>query len=267
MTDELVHLDIHRGVGTITLDSPSNRNALSVRLVSDLARQLDAALADDAVRVIVLTGTGPVFCSGADLKEQRAANESGDPSVAQALLGRNGLAKILQTIMESPKPVVAKAQGTARAGGLGLVAASDIAVGVEGTTFALTEARLGLAPGVISVALFPRLGVMKARELFQTGDTFDAAEAARIGLLNAVVPADQLDAKVDAYIASLLKAAPRALAAGKEIVWRVPSMPLGEAFDWMAQLSAEFFNSADGREGMTSFAEKRQPGWVIEYPG
>jgi hypothetical protein len=144
MSDELVHLEVAKGVGTITLDSPHNRNALSRQLTSELWGHLQAALADERVRVIVLTGSGTVFCSGADLKEQRDSNVAGNTQA-----GPVGLPQILTAMWESPKPVIGRINGAARAGGLGLVAACDIAVAVETTTFALSEVRIGVIPAVI----------------------------------------------------------------------------------------------------------------------
>jgi methylglutaconyl-CoA hydratase len=250
MIDELVHLDVARGVGTVTLDSPANRNALSRRLLADLDRQLTAALADPGVRVIVLTATGPAFCSGADLKESRATGP------------RGGLAPILAAMWEAPKPVVGRIVGPARAGGLGLVAACDIAVAPESTTFAFSEVRLGVIPAVISVVVVPRIGTTRALELFLTGEPFDARAAVGCGLLNASAPDGRLDEVVGAYIASLLKGAPGALAGCKRLVREVPGLSMAAAFEEMAARSARFFASEEAREGMTAFAEKRSPRWA-----
>jgi methylglutaconyl-CoA hydratase len=255
MSDEFVRLEITGGVATITLDSPENRNALSRAVVTGLAEKLETALADDAARVIVLTGAGPVFCSGADLKERGGAG-------AGPGTGPGGLAAILKRIWESPKPVIARVNGPTRAGGIGLVAACDIAVAVDSATFAFSEVRLGLIPAMISVVVLPKIGIAKGMELFLTGDTFDAAEAARLGLLNAAVPADQLDKAVGRYTGSMLKGAPGALAGCKRLVREVPGMGLDAAFDMTSRLSAEFFASDEAREGMTAFAEKRPPRWA-----
>jgi methylglutaconyl-CoA hydratase len=176
---ELVHLDVERGVATITLDSPNNRNALSAQLRQELAGHLDAALADEAARVIVLTHAGTVFCSGMDLKEA-----SGGAAAGQEF------PRILESIWTSPKPVVARLAGPARAGGLGLVAAADIAVAADTVSFAFTEVRIGVVPAVISVTVLPRLQPRAANEMFLTGETFDAARAVQIGLLNRAVPAE-----------------------------------------------------------------------------
>ncbi len=256
MSEELVHLDIAGGVATVTLDSPANRNALSRALMAGLQESLAAALADDRARLIVLTGAGPVFCSGADLKEQRGANEAGQGA------GAGGLVAILKRIWHSPKPVIARVGGPARAGGIGLVAACDIAVAVDSATFAFSEVRLGLIPAIISVVLLPKLGVTKTMELFLTGDTFDASEAARSGLLNAAVPVDQLDATVGRYAGSLLKGSPAALAGCKRLVRKVPGMDLETAFAFTSELSAQYFASEEAREGIRAFVEKRPPRWA-----
>lgn len=256
MNDKLVHLQFEGGVATITLDSPANRNALSRALMAGLSESLEAAIGDERARLIVLTGSGPVFCSGADLREQRDVRQEGRAA------GPQGLAAILERIWDSPKPVVARVNGPARAGGLGLLAACDIAVSAEEATFAFSEVRLGLIPAIISVVILPRIGTAKAMELFLTGDTFDARDAVRFGLLNAAVPAEQLDGAVGRYAASILKGAPGALAGCKRLVRRVPGMPTDAAFEMMAAWSAEFFASAEAAEGMRAFAEKRAPRWA-----
>jgi methylglutaconyl-CoA hydratase len=256
MSEELVHLDVSGGVATITLDSPANRNALSRALMAGLEESLEAALADDRARLIVLTATGPVFCSGADLKELRGVDEAGPAA------GPNRLVTILKRIWNSPKPVIARVGGPTRAGGIGLVAACDIAVCVDAATFAFSEVRIGVIPGIISVVILPKLGLTKGMELFLTGDTFDAAEAVRLGLLNAAVPAEQLDECVGRYVTSVLKGAPGALAGCKRLVREVPGMALDDAFALTSGLSAEYFASEEAREGMTAFAEKRPPRWA-----
>ena len=255
MSDELVHLEIAGGVATITLDSPANRNALSRALMGGLETSLETALNDDRARLIVLTHTGPVFCSGADLKEMRGGGAPGQP-------GPGGLVTILKTIWRSPKPVIARVGGPTRAGGIGLIAACDMAVAVEEATFAFSEVRLGLIPAIISVVVLPKLGVTKGMELFLTGETFNAAEAARLGLLNAAVPADQLDETVDGYVASVLKGAPGALWGCKRLVREVPGMTLDEAFAQTSEWTAEYFGSEEALEGMTAFAQKRPPRWA-----
>jgi methylglutaconyl-CoA hydratase len=269
---ELVHLDVEAGRATITLDSPSNRNALSAQLRRELREHLDAALADDAVRVVVLTHAGPVFCSGMDLRESRGAG-AGDQGVQE-------FPGILTTLWHSSKPVVARLAGPARAGGVGLVAACDIAIGARagedtsaapaaslapgGATFAFTEVRIGVVPAVISVPVLPRLLPRAAEELMLTGETFDADRAAAVGLLNRAVDPAALDAEVTRYTDMLARGGPQALAATKAMLRRRPAEDMAADFDAMLRLSAEFFASEEGQEGMAAFAEKRSPRWVPE---
>lgn len=258
MAEELVHLDVKDGVATVTLDSPANRNALSRQLLGELEAHMTSAIADPLARLIVLTGTGTVFCSGADLKEQRAANESQNA----AQVGPGGLVPTLKAMWHSPKPVIGRINGAARAGGLGLVAACDISVAVESATFAVSEVRIGVIPAIISVLLVPKLGERNAMELFLTGEPFDAKRAVEVGLLNAAVPADDLDGAVERYMTAILKGAPGALAGAKQLVRDIPNMPMDAAFEEMTARSARFFASPEALEGMTAFAEKRAPGWT-----
>lgn len=253
MADELVHLDVERGVGTITLDSPANRNALSAQLRRELLAALDTAVGDAAVRVVVLTHTGPVFCAGMDLKETRGAGADEQ--------GIMEFPAILERIWTSPTPVVARLAGPARAGGVGMVAACDLAIAADTTTYAFSEVRIGVVPAVISVTVLPRLTARAAHELFLTGETFDAARAVAIGLLTRAVPADGLDAEVARQVDLLRKGAPGALAATKQLLLDAPTGSMSERFAAMQALSAGFFAGAEGQEGMRAFTEKRPPSW------
>lgn len=251
---ELVHLDVADGVATITLDSPANRNALSRQLRGELLAHLDTALGDDAVRVVVLTHTGTVFCAGMDLKESRGAGAQ-DQGITE-------VPRILQTLWTSPKPVIVRLAGTARAGGVGIVAACDIALASENVTFAFSEVRIGVVPAVISVTVLPRLLPRAAHELYLTGEVFGADRAAAIGLINAAVAEDGLDAEVARYVEMLRLGAPGALAATKQLLQAPPEGTLEERFAAMLTLSAGFFAGAEGQEGMRAFAERRPPSWV-----
>lgn len=253
---ELVHYRVDAGVATITLDSERNRNALSAQLMSELAAALDRAQADDAVRVLVLTHEGRVFCSGMDLAEAR--------SETAATQGVNAVPGLLQTIWDSPKPVIARVAGPARAGGIGLIGACDLAVAARTATFAFTEVRIGVVPAVISVPLLPRLAPRALHELFLTGETFDGDRAAAIGLVTAAVEPDALDAEVRRYVELLLLGAPGALQGTKQMLRRPPAGSMAEDFAAMLRLSAERFAAEEGQEGMAAFAEKRKPRWVAE---
>lgn len=239
-----VRRDHRRGIALLTLDSPHNRNALSARLVSELREGLDDAVADSGVRAILLTHTGGTFCAGADLK---------DPAPGGPL----ALAELLRSIVESPKPVVAQVTGHARAGGLGLLAACDISVAGAGASFAFTEARLGLAPAVISLPVLPRTDPRAAARYYLTGEVFDAAEAIRIGLVSAT------DDALDGILDGLRSASPQGLAESK----RLTTAGVLRAFDRdtgaLAEQSARLFASPEAAEGMRSFAERRDPSWAL----
>lgn len=251
--DDLVRYEVSAGVATITLDFPAKRNALSQALMRELAAHLSAARQNDSVRVLVLTHTGRVFCSGMDLSEAR-----GDTSGA----GVRAFPDILQTLWDSPKPVVARIAGPARAGGVGLIAACDLAVCVRSATFAFTEVRLGLIPAVISATVLPRLSPRAATELFLTGAVFDGVRAAEIGLVNAAVDDHELDAATAAYVADLVKGGPIALGATKALLRRTPSPVLAEDLAELLETSAHFFASDEGQEGILAFGEKRPPSWI-----
>ena len=251
---ELVHLTVEAGIATITLDSPANRNALSAQLRRELLDALRSTAEDAVVRVVVLTHTGPVFCSGMDLHESRDAG--------MANRGVNEFPAILEQLWTHPKPVIARLAGPARAGGVGMVAAADIAIAVEEATFAFNEVRIGIVPAVMSVTVLPRLLPRPAHELSLTGETFDAQRAATIGLLNATVPATELDAEVARYTGMLVMGAPEALALTKQMLRRTPAPAMAEDFAAMRELSAARFASDEGQEGIRAFAEKRAPSWV-----
>jgi methylglutaconyl-CoA hydratase len=238
---ELVHLEVHERVATITLDAPANRNALSVQLVEELLAHLRTVAADDAAHVVVLGHTGPAFCAGVDLK-------------ARAQRAEIPLPEVLAALWELPKPVVARVGGPARAGGVGLVAACDLAVASRTATFAFSEVRLGLVPAVIAAVCLPRLSHADAIELFLTGDVFDAERAREAGLVTTV--ADDVDGATAKLVASLRLGAPRALSASKRLV----RPPLD--FTELEQISREFFAGDDAREGVAAFLEKRPPHWA-----
>jgi methylglutaconyl-CoA hydratase len=254
---ELVHAETAAGIATLTLDSPANRNALSTPLMRGLLDLLGAALTDPAVRAVVISHTGPVFCSGVDLKETASAGANG--TVPAELL-----ADVLAALWEFPKPVVARIAGPARAGGLGLLAAADIAVCTRDATFAFSEVRLGVIPAVISATVLPRLAPRAAAELYLTGGVFDGVRAAEIGLVTRAVDTEALDATVTAYTKALVLGGPLALAGTKQLLRRQRG-PADSVRAELAELSARsagYFKSAEGREGVAAFREKRPANWV-----
>jgi methylglutaconyl-CoA hydratase len=253
----LIRLHHARGITTLTLDSPQNRNALSTQLMRELLAALTEAGDDPQTRVVVLDHTGPVFCSGADLAETAAAASTGE-------MPANILGDILAAVATCPKPVIAAVRGPARAGGVGLIAAADLAVCAETATFAFSEVRIGVIPALISATVLPRLSPRAAAELFLTGEVFDGSRAATIGLVNLAVEADKIDAVVHSWSASLVRGAPNALAATKKLLAGKPGIAdLGD----LAVLSLEFFGSAEGREGVMAFREKRDPSWIPATSG
>ena len=250
--DLLVRTDSADGVRTVTLDSPRSANALSTTLLVQLRAALEAAITDAEVRAVVLTGAGKVFCAGADLKEALT-----NPVSATGLM-----AEVMALLWESAKPVICRVNGAARAGGIGLIAASDIAIATERASFAFSEVRIGVVPAVISVPCLRRMPSRAAAEYFLTGEVFGAARAAEIGLLTRAVPAEVLDAEVARYAGMLLRGAPGALAGTKGVLRDVPGVSVSTGLDKMAELSGRYFGSDEAREGMTAFAAKRDPAWV-----
>jgi methylglutaconyl-CoA hydratase len=243
------------GITTLTLDSPANRNALSSALMRELLDGLTAALTDGTVRVVVLSHTGPVFCSGVDLKETAAAG-AGEKVPAEMM------ADVLAALWEFPKPVVVRVGGPARAGGLGLIAAADIALCTREATFAFSEVRLGVIPAVISATVLPRLSPRAAAELYLTGEVFDGERAAAAGLVTAAVPAGELDDAVARYCAALVKGGPLALAGTKQLLRRTPAGSVRADLADLAARSAGYFKSEEGREGVAAYREKRPASWI-----
>jgi enoyl-CoA hydratase len=243
-TAPLVRREHDRGVTVLTLDSPHNRNALSVRLLDELAAHLAAAAADAGTRAVLLTHTGGTFCAGADLREEGAAD------------GPRRLLDLMRTMAELPKPVVARVRGHARAGGLGLIAACDIAVAGAGATFAFTEARLGLAPAMISLPVLARADPRAVSRYFLTGETFGAEEAVAIGLVTAP------DEALEAILAGLRAGSPQGLAESKALTTERLRTALAERGNEVAAVTARLFASAEAAEGMRAFLERREPSWT-----
>ena len=252
--EPLVRRSLERGVVTLTLDSPANRNALSTRLVAELTHELAEADGDKQARAVVLTHTGSVFCAGADLNEAT----SGDPAS-----GPRNLVQLMRTIVELSKPVLAKVNGHARAGGLGLIGACDIAVSGPKSTFAFTEVKLGLAPAVISLPLLPRLDPRAVSSWYLTGAVFDSREAERIGLITrAEADEDGLTAACEEFLDSLRKASPQGLAETKRLVTADVLAAFDEHCDAMVETSTRLFGSPEAQEGMRAFLERRPPSWA-----
>ena len=247
-------------VARLRLNRPALHNAFDAVLIAALTGALEAVAHDDAVRVVVLEGDGASFSAGADLNWMRgmaAASEAANRDDALAL------ARLMRTLDELPKPTVARVHGAAFGGGVGLVACCDIAIGAPEAKFGLTESKLGLLPAVISPYVIEAIGARQARRWFATAEIFDADTALTIGLLHAVVPADQLDAAVQRQIDLLLKAGPVAAAQAKALVRRVAAHGDRDRHDSdNADLIARLRVSPEGQEGLGAFLDKRKPAWI-----
>ena len=247
--------DVRGRAAWITLDAPENRNALSAPMVAELAAHLRAASADAEVRAIVITGNGPAFCAGADLKggARAAGSREGE---------QNPYIDVLRLIWEGRKPVIAAVNGHAFGGGIGLVAAADIAIAAEGARFAFSEVRIGVIPAMISVVVLPKLGVQQTMRLFLTGARFNAADALRYQLVHRVVAGEELAAAVQEEIDQILLGGPIAVGEAKQLVRTVARLPLDEAFRYADEKVAGLFAAPEAAEGLAAFLEKRRPKWA-----
>ena len=242
------------GAAWITLNRPENRNALSAILVNELYAHLVAANEDSEVRSIVITGTGPAFCAGADLKSPPG----------QLVDGAQGITypEVLSAILESPKPVIVAVNGAAFAGGLGLVGAADIVVTVSDVQFSFSEVRIGVIPAVISVVCIPKLGTHHAMKLFLTGERFTGEQAVGMGFAHRAVTAEELTGAVQEEINAINLGGPIAVQECKKLVRRVRELNIADGFDETGEWSKRLFQSEEGAEGMAAFREKRKPNWV-----
>ena len=252
----LIGTEFDDGVLTVTLQDEENRNALSVGLTSELAQTLDEAEGNPDVRVIILTNSGRVFCAGADLSERSSRKEdksSTKPIDPLEIFGR---------FRESSKPYIGKISGHCVAGGMGIAAAMDISISIEEAKFGFTEVRIGVAPAMISVLCLPKMRPAEASEAFLRGNRFSASEAARMGLINAAVPTNEIDSAIQEIVSDIKAGGPEAIAAAKQLTLRVPQMQVDEAFTWTSELSASLFKGEEAQEGMRAYLDKRPPSWM-----
>jgi methylglutaconyl-CoA hydratase len=245
-------------VATVTLRRPEAHNALNASLVGEISRCFEELAEDEGVRVVVLTGEGPSFCAGADVGYMR---ETAGLSYEENLEDARRLADMFLAVVELPKPVVARVRGAAIGGGAGLVATADVAVAEEGTRFAFSEVRLGIAPATIAPFVVRKIGYSQARALFLSGERFGAGRGRDIGLVHEVVPEAELDAAVERTVALLLQGGPAAQAAIKEALRQIEATEPMEALGIMTQLIAELRVGEEGQEGLEAFLERREPFW------
>jgi enoyl-CoA hydratase/methylglutaconyl-CoA hydratase len=246
---ELVHYSVDGAVATITLDSPHNRNALSKQLVTELFGHLQRSAADDSVRVVLIASAGTVFCSGADLSE---ATTDGMEEGAKRIV------ELQRLIVSMDKPVVVRVYGAVRAGGIGIVAASDIAIANESATFALTEVKLGLAAAIISLTVHHRMNPRAAALTTLGGEVFGGADAAAYGLVTVAVADDEIDERVAAVCESLATGAPQGLRESKRILNADLIARIDERGAEMAALSARLFASDEAQDAMTAFLSRKR---------
>jgi methylglutaconyl-CoA hydratase len=249
-------------VARITLNRPDIHNAFDDTLIAELTEALARIDADPAVRAVVLTGAGASFSAGANLNWMRDMAKAGE---AENRADSERLALLMRTLNFLSKPTIARVNGAAYGGGVGLIACCDIAIAVDIAKFGLTEVKLGLVPAVISPYVIAAIGARHARRLFVTGETFDAAEAARIGLVHATVPAADVDAAVDRALAALSKGGPIAQREAKLLALKIGGATRQDAeradVD-NAALIARLRVSAEGQEGLAAFLDKRPPQWI-----
>jgi methylglutaconyl-CoA hydratase len=256
--NEATLYELRRDAAWITLNQPEKRNALSAEIVVGLGTHLQAAIADDRVRVIVLTGAGAAFCAGADLKSG-GMSSSGD--------AENPFVTLLKTIWEAPKPVIGRINGHAFGGGIGLAAACDISLAAESAMFSFSEVRVGVIPAMISVVVIPKLGIHNTMWLFLTGERFSARRAAELGLIHRAVAAPDLDRAVEDVVGMIRLGGPNAIREAKQLVRRVPELSMDEAFRYTSKKIGELFASDEAAEGMLAFLEKRKPKWAEKAGG
>jgi methylglutaconyl-CoA hydratase len=256
----MIQVEKKGGVGRVTLNRPEVRNAFDDALIAELTKTFKALDEDPSVRAVVLAGNGPAFCAGADLNwMKRMATYSYDDNLRDA----RGLAEMLSALDRLDKPTIARVHGPAFAGGTGLVAACDIAVGTPDAKFCFSEAKLGLSPATISPYVMRAIGARAASRYFLTAEVFDAQEALRIGMLSALVPAAELDKTIDGLLGHLLSGGSAAHARIKDLVHDVAGRTIDDDLKGdTARRIAEIRASEEGREGVASFLEKRKPKWV-----
>jgi methylglutaconyl-CoA hydratase len=257
---ETIAVEVANGVALLALARPDVHNAFDERLVAETTAALEALDRDDSVRAVVLLGQGRSFCAGADLNwMKRMAGYGRTENLADA----QALAAMLKTLHRLSKPTIARVHGAAFGGGVGLVACCDIAVATQDATFALSEAKLGLVPATISPYVIEAIGARQARRYFLSAERFTAAEAFRIGLVHDIVPLDGLDARINELLGVLLLAGPCAQAECKALIRAVANRRIDdELIAGTAECIAVVRASAEAREGVAAFLDKRAPKWI-----
>ena len=260
MTHRYLTLTVNAGVATVTLTQPEIRNAFSDEVIVEITEAFRVAGERPDVRAIVLAAEGTAFCAGANLNWMR---RMADYDRAENLQDAGALAEMLRTIYHCPKPTIARVQGDVYAGGMGLVAACDMAVAAENAGFCLSEVKIGLVPGTIAPYVLRAMGARAGHRYFLTGERFDAAEALRIGFVHQVVAAEQLDDAVDSLLKALLVAGPDAVRTCKKLVLDVAEREINaQLIASTVEVIADIRASEEGKEGVQAFLSKRKPSWL-----
>ena len=258
-----VQLEIDGPLGLVTLNNPEKHNAFDDVLIADLTAALQSLDANCAVRVVILSAVGKSFSAGADLNwMKRISSYSDEENLRDAM----ALGDLMRTLHGLSKPTIARVQGAAYGGGVGLVACCDIAIGTQAASFSLSEAKLGLIPAVISPYVIASIGERAAHRYFLTAERFDAAEAFRLGLLHELVPDDEtMDDKINDVVTALMSCSPNAIKEGKRLISAVANRPIGDAVVAdTAQRIAQLRASVEGKEGVSAFLDKRKASWIVE---
>lgn len=260
MSYQTIETALNQGVALIWLNRPEKRNAIDDRMIGELSDAFESAIDDDEVRSILLAGRGEAFCAGGDLQWMKRAREF---TPEEALEDSARLARLLRTIHESPKPVVARVHGSCFAGGMGLAAACDIAVAGAETRFSLSEVKLGLIPSVISPYVIRAIGAHRAQRYFLTAEVFDAAEAYRIGLVHDIAQEPELDGTINVVLGQLALGGPKALAQAKQLIRDVGGRAIDDTLvHETAARIARIRASDEAQEGIAAFFERRRASWV-----
>jgi methylglutaconyl-CoA hydratase len=256
---ETLTYNVENKVARVTLNRPDVHNAFNAVMIRELMMVFDDIALRSGIRVVVITGAGKSFCAGADLNWMRRVK---DYSYEQNLKESLELAEMFHKIYASPKPTIARVNGTAIGGGTGLVAVCDLVIAAEQAKFSFSEVKLGLIPAAISPYVVKKCGEGRCREFFLTGERLTADKAMASGLVNKVVPLEDLDKSVDELVDTLVSSGPEAIESCKTLLSSVPGMPLRDAKKYTAEMIAKLRISDEGQEGMAAFFEKRKPNWT-----
>ena len=254
-----VKYEMHNRVAHVTFNRPEIHNAFNATVITEMQQVFDEIRSDDSLRVVVLTGAGKSFCSGADLNWMRAVINQ---SFEQNLTESNALAELFYSMYTCKRPIIGRINGAAIGGGTGFVALCDMAIAARSAVFSFSEVKIGVVPACIGPYVIKKIGEGKTRELFITGERMSADRAHQVGLVNKVVDDDQLDAEVEKLTESILSSGPEAVAMAKQLIGEVPSMTPEQFKPYTAEMIARLRISEEGQEGMDAYLNKRKPRWV-----